>query len=66
MGFHGPPRIPMKSPEAFRGYRRRGQVSGFQANKNKNVIKTYEKYEINSFVSFCLKHLNINEIVDMS
>ena len=44
MGFHGAPRIAMKSPEAFRGYRRPGQVSGFQANKNKKAIKKHEKY----------------------
>ena len=63
----GPPRIAMKSPEAFRGYRRPGQVSGFQAQKNKNVIKKHEKYRNASFCEiFFKKNVNTNEIVDMN
>ena len=63
--FMAPPRIAMKAPEAFRGYRRPGQVSGFQANKNKKVIKTYEKYEYAYFVFYSNK-CKYYEIVDMS
>ena len=35
--IQGPPRIPPNSLEAFRGDRRPGPVSGFQANKIKKL-----------------------------
>ena len=58
-GFQGVPRIPPNSPEAFPGYRRPGQVSGFQANKNKQNMKTHEKYRNESFCVIFFKQMQI-------